>query len=195
MTNTNKFLKKNILKNIIKHKTKIIFILVVFIVLFALSYKTSPNIFSINKSWNPTLKAYVYDINTKVSGKNTQLRDGCNSWSDKCWEESVKNGTVKFISTSATMTDYNNRPIVFAYFKNSSKMYGQDGLWNYLPIYADDGSLVGPDIFGGDSQEIDWVYGTNKGIIVHIKEGGVCAERSWDKEYKTWYNKLVNCPK
>jgi hypothetical protein len=144
---------------------------------------------------NSGIGACVYPMGFWVVGAN-QLPPGCNTWKDQCWRDSVANGTVKFIATSAIMTGYSTRPIVFAYFRNTSTMFGVTGLWNYLPFYADDGSPFGPDIFGGSYSETDRVYGTAKnvangtagGIIIHDKSTGLCCELAWDTAQKSWDN-------
>ncbi len=107
----------------------------------------------------------VYPMGVKVSGAN-QLPSGCNSASQSCWQASIANGTVKLVATSAVGA--NKRPVLFAYFQNTTAIFSVSGLWNTIPIYADDGSLVGPDIAGGSAQLIDWVDGMSGGIISHV---------------------------
>ena len=140
--------------------------------------------------WPP---ATITPMGVKVFGAN-QLPAGCNSWTQQCWKDAVANGTVKFIATSATMTGYNNRPVVFAYFRNTTTAFGVNGQWNFLPIYADDGSLVGSDISGGTSAEIDWANTNAIGIIFHDKTNGGCGQYAWDASYKVWYAQPVTCP-
>ena len=128
--------------------------------------------------WTAGVSACVYPMGVKVFGAG-QLPTGCNTWKDQCWADSVANGTVKWIATTATMTGYNNRPIVFAFIHNTTT-----GLWDDVPFYADDGTTF-TDISGGVSSEIDWVYGTDytdgtpNGIILHDKSTGLCFEDRW----------------
>jgi hypothetical protein len=131
------------------------------------------------------VNACVYPMGVKVSGVN-QLPAGCNTWKDQCWKDSVANGIVKWVATSALMTGYSTRPVVFAYFRNTSTAFGVTGLWNYMPLYADDGSLTGGDIFGGNTDEIDWIDGTPNGIIYHNKTRGFCYSFQWDAAQKSW---------
>jgi len=119
-------------------------------------------------------------------GNVGQLPVGCTSWKQQCWKDAVANGTVKFIATSAKMTGYNDRPVMKAYFRNTSTFNGVTGLWNSLAFYADDGSPVGADIFGGSYSEIDWVYGTEKGIIIHEKSTNLCYQIAWDGAQRSW---------
>ncbi len=133
-------------------------------------------------TWPP---ATITPVGVKVFGAN-QLPAGCTSASQQCWKDAVANGTVKFISTPALMTSFNNRPVVFAYFRNTTVAFGVNGLWNYLAFYADDGSLVGSDIYGGTSSEIDWVYGNTSGILVHEKSTGLCIQTAWDAIHQIW---------
>ena len=134
--------------------------------------------------WTTGLNACVYPMGYKVVGTN-ELPAGCTYWADQCWKDSVANGTVKFIATSATMVDYNNRPVVFAYYRLYSTIF-KTTLWNYLPMYSDDGSLVGSDIYGGDYGETDFAYGSTRGVITHNKPSGECYLRAWDKNEKNW---------
>lgn len=106
----------------------------------------------------------------------------------------MANGTVKFVATTAKMTGYSDRPVMFAYFRNTTTMFGVTGLWNYLAVYSDDGSPVGADIFGGSYTEVDVVYGTAKGIIAHEKPTGLCYEQAWDASAKNWYSQPTACP-
>ena len=133
----------------------------------------------------------VTPIGTKVFNAN-QLPQGCNAWAQQCWKDSVANGTVKFITTSATGA--NPRPIVFAYFRNTSTAFGVTGLWNVLPIYADDGSLAANDIFGGIASEIDQVLGNSSGVILHDKPTGICVELYYFAQGFTWSSREVICP-
>ena len=135
-------------------------------------------------NWNGT-QITIYPMGTKVYGAN-QLPAGCNSWQDQCWRDAVANGTVKFIATPARMTGYSDRPVVFAYFRNTSTAFGMTGLWNVLPLYADDGSSIGADIFGGMASEIDMVVGTPKGFINHEKSVGKCYEVAWNESDRAW---------
>jgi hypothetical protein len=118
-------------------------------------------------------------------GNVGQLPVGCTSWKQQCWKDAVANGTVKFIATSAKMTGVNDRPIMFAYFRNTTTAFGVTGQWNYLPFYADDGTTF-TEIGGGVSSEADWVYGTEKGIISHEKQTDLCYEMAWDAVGKGW---------
>lgn len=133
--------------------------------------------------WPPTT---ITPVGTKVFGAN-QLPAGCNAWNQQCWKDAVANGTVKFVASGGTNA---GRAVVFAYFRNTTVQFGVNGLWNYLPIYADDGSLVGSDIFGGDATEVEWIVGSANGAIV--RGGGQCFERF--NAGSTWSNRSVICP-
>jgi hypothetical protein len=99
---------------------------------------------------------------------------------------------VKFVSTTATAVGYNNRTIVFAYFRNTTAQFGVVGLWNVLAMYADDGSLFGADIVGGTDGEIDMVYGNAEGAIYRVAASGVCLQMYWNG--KNWTSKSATCP-
>lgn len=144
--------------------------------------------------WTPGVNACVYPMGVIV-GNVGQLPQGCNTWKDQCWRDSVANGTVKFIATTAKMTGYSDRSVVFAYFRNTSTAWGVTGLWNYLPFYVDDGSIFGSDLSGGSSAEVDWEYGTPNGVILHDKATGLCSELSWIVSERLWAtNGAVTCP-
>lgn len=134
--------------------------------------------------WPP---AAITAVGTKVFTAN-QLPNGCNAAAEQCWKDAVKNGTVKFVASGATQ---NGRAIVFAYFRNTSTAFGVTGLWNVLPIYADDGSLAASDISGGISTEIDYVQGSTVGAIVHEKVNGMCFEFFLSGN---WISRAVACP-
>lgn len=67
-------------------------------------------------------------------------------------------------------------------------------MWNLLPIYADDGSLVDQDISGGVAQEIDWAIGNANGVLAHIKETGTYVQVSFDISSKLWTSAPVPPP-
>ncbi len=134
--------------------------------------------------WNGVV--CVYPMGVKVVGAN-QLPLGCNTWKDPCWEEAVRTGVVKFVQTSAKMTGYSDRDVVFAYFRNTTTMFGKTGFWNFLVLYANDLSPVGSDIGGGMGDEVDWVSGTARGIIAHFPSFG-CHEFAWDQAQMAWDN-------
>lgn len=127
----------------------------------------------------------VYPMGMKVFHAN-QLPQGVDHATDLRWQVSLVDGTVKFIETSATMAGYNDRPVMFAFYRNTTAWYGYVGLWNYLPIYVDDLSSVGPDIYGGTSDEPDWVYGTERGIITHSMIDNNCYLLAWDAVHRSW---------
>lgn len=129
----------------------------------------------------------IIPMGIKVMGAS-QLPAGCDRWAKSCWADSVASGVVKFVATTATMTGYNDRPVKFAFFRNSA------GLWNVLPMYADDGSLVGPDIFGGGNVEFDWAMGTVNGVLIHTRVSGKYYEISWNSTEQNWSTYLVNYP-
>lgn len=143
-------------------------------------------------SWPPA--NITSTMATQVFGAN-QLPVGCNHAADQCWRDAVANGTVKFLATTAVMTGLNNRPIDYAYFRNTSTQFGVTGLWNVLPIYADDGSLAASDIFAGGSSEVDWVYvnPNGGGAISHEKSTGLCYELYFTLA-NSWSSRSVTCP-
>ena len=136
--------------------------------------------------WPP---ATINAPGVKVEGAN-QLPVGCTSVSQQCWKDAVASGLVKFVATSATAVGVNSRPIVFAYFRNTTSMFGVDGLWNVLQLYADDGSLFGADISGGTDGAIEMVYGNTEGAIYRV--GSICRQIYWNGT--NWTDESAPCP-
>lgn len=147
--------------------------------------------------WNP--KPTFIPQGTSMTAPN-QLPAGCTTKTQQCWKDAVMNGMVKLSPTTATQVGENSRPIVFAYFKNTSCQFGVCGLWNYLPMYADTGELVGGDINGGVSSEVDPVVTNALGIIVRDKPSNTCYQVAWDATHHVWNvngngtNTPVACP-
>lgn len=172
------------------------------------TFTTSAKVCEAPSVFTTGVNACVYPIGVKVYGTNT-LPQGCDHASQQCWKDAVASGLVKFIATPALMTNYitdsgvdqSKRNVVFAYFRNTTLFNGVAGLWNTLPMYADNGGLVGPDIYGGVYGELDWVYGTPGGIITHLKDLNICIEITYYPKTtqvgvnsSTWAGKEVTCP-
>jgi hypothetical protein len=138
--------------------------------------------------WPPPL---INALGVKVEGVN-QLPVGCTSVTQQCWQDAVASGLVKFVATSATAVGVNSRPIVFAYFRNTTSSFGVDGLWNVLPLYADDGSRFGADIFGGGAVELDMVQGNTEGAVIRETVTGDCYQVYWNGI--NWTAKRSACP-
>lgn len=149
--------------------------------------------------WNGTQVA-IYPMGTKVLSAN-QLPAGCTSTLQQCWRESVLNGTVKFIETSAVMVGLSNgrdtRPIVFAYYVTA------DGTkWDTQPFYSDTGDpTVGNgsgNLTGGGSFVVDWLYGNSQGTILHALNA--CYQFKWfpagdpGGNANVWATEPVACP-
>jgi hypothetical protein len=145
-----------------------------------------------SQTYYPGLKACVYPTGVRVVGA-TKLPDDCLAINSQCWKEAVANGTVKWVKTNAvwtvrrsldgtpTVTD-STRPIVFAYFHTShSKSFSvADGTYpSLMPFYADDGTPADPYAIknpnlgaSGDLPfTVDWIFGTDKGLITHDTNG------------------------
>lgn len=122
-----------------------------------------------------------------VLGTN-QLPVGCISVSQQCWKDAVSGGTkVLFLDGN------DGGKTFFAYFRNTSTAFGVTGLWNVLPLRAN-GSLYGSDIFGGGTQEVEWVMmnPTGPGAILHYSNG--CTEVYPDLGGKAWTSRPTTCP-
>ncbi len=135
--------------------------------------------------WSP--KPTFAPMGTKVLGAN-QLPAGCTSWTQQCWKDSVANGAVKFVTSGGK--DSTGRDIVFAYFRNTTSLFGVNGLWNYLPFYADTGAPASQDINGGTATAVDYIVGNSVGAV--IQSSGQCFENY--NAGSTWSNRSVTCP-
>jgi hypothetical protein len=135
--------------------------------------------------WNGTF--CVIPMGTKVVGAN-QLPPGCNTWKDQCWRDAVANGTVKLVESTAKEIGLNDRPMMFAFFRNSTT-----GKWGFTPFYGDDGSTF-TEIGGQSTVEIDWVYGNEIGVVFHDATRNSCGQSLWDAPTKTWFSRPTSCP-
>lgn len=150
------------------------------------------------------INACVTPMGQKVFGTNT-LPGVCNL--NPCWTNSMTNGTVKWIATSAMSTGAipaanSTRPMVFAYYSDYASAAPNTGplLWQVAPVYADTGALALPTFFGGvnsnpsisaspvggDTAEIDWVVGTEQGLVAHYKSSGRCYLANWSQALNGW---------
>ena len=195
---------KNISKKNNTKKVLIVFLGLIIIVILFFSYctiATTSKLFykkmvtktSSKPTWGPAEAFFSSQV--KVMGAR-QLPKGCDHWRNQCWRDAIASGVVKFIATPARVLipGYEHKPIVFAYFKNTTTATGVSGYYNFLPIYLDDGTPVDRDITGGVSLEVDWVYGSNDGLIIHENKTGYCFESYFDAKSKTWLNRSAICP-
>jgi hypothetical protein len=120
--------------------------------------------------WNPV--PVIATMGSRATSAS-QLPAGCTDESMQCWRDAVMNGTVKLLSTTATMVGVNSRPIIFSYFRNAA------GMWNFIPMYADTGMLVGNGLNGGGTTDIDWVQTFDKGLYVHAAASNKCYANTW----------------
>lgn len=149
-------------------------------------------------SWySPPVTATVNHMGHWVVGAN-QLPAGCTEITQQCWKDSVQNGTVKFIETSAKMVGLSNgrdiRPIVFAYYITENSQ-----LWNARPFYADTGEPIsGPSLNGGVTDSIEKTWGNEMGIITLA--AGSCWQKKWypagdpSGNANIWANEPTACP-
>lgn len=73
------------------------------------------------------------------------LPAACRVTGDDCWKEAVRNGTIKFVQTTARVPFIPTRPIAFGSYKTIDTIFfpGQNVVAHCSkPFYADDGSLV-----------------------------------------------------
>ncbi len=147
----------------------------------------------------------VAPMGTKVFGTDlTQLPADCTSETQQCWKDLVMSGAIKFVSTSATMVGFNNRPIVIANFYDA-KMgnNGPYGLYHTHLVYADTGEKVGGNDItnGGMAVDLDWNVGNAEGELFRDLRDGACWQLRWNPpttqsgvSSNVWNYTLVTCP-
>nr|WP_324292532.1 Ig-like domain-containing protein [uncultured Roseateles sp.] len=151
-----------------------------------------------NMIWKQELGQCVYQMGVKVFTAN-QVPLGCDHETEVCWTEFFSKGPdtgLKLIDTSAVMTGFNTRPLVFGFWKNNATLFGVTGLWKLLAIYVDTKKITAgsaSDVgVSGSTDELDWVYsprpneGYLPGIIAHLKGSGLCYLMAWDDKQQAW---------
>jgi len=160
------------------------------------------------------VNACVTPMGQKVYGANP-IPAACDSVGQSCWKDSVANGSIKWIATSALSTGStpasdSTRPMVFAFYTDYLNAAPNTGplFWQTSALFADTGDLAKPGIAGvsnekllsslsgGNTAEIDWVIGTDQGLISHFKATGVCTILQWVPAYNGWDTSrpTVPCP-
>jgi hypothetical protein len=114
---------------------------------------------------------------------------GCSNWQDPCWQNSVKNGTVQLISTTATMVGVpgaETRPVMFAYFIDGT------GFYRVTVLYADNGEPIAGNgsIVNGLAMAIDSAKGNGQGVLQHLADG-TCWQMQWFGPNSTTGNRNV----
>lgn len=136
--------------------------------------------------WPPATIAPVGQI---VTGMNvlpgTEVAIG-----DMAWQAAVRDGTVKFVDTGMIQTGADTRPVVWAIMR-----YGERA-WCFAPVHRDDGSASLQRTNPGtqcNSEEIDYVVGTESGLLRHFPGRNQCFEVFWDLEGRN-HDRVVACP-
>ena len=73
------------------------------------------------------------------------LPPACRITGDDCWKEAVRNGTIKFVSTTAVDQVQPTRPIAFCFYKTVDTIFFPNLRTTFYcikPFFADDGTLV-----------------------------------------------------
>lgn len=150
--------------------------------------------------WNNTY--CVIPQGVKVTSPKS-IPDGCTNWQDKCWQDSIANGTVKLIATSAKMTGlpgYDGRSLMYAYYLNTGGTTATSGPYSVQLLYADTGAPVSATTLAqGFGTAVDWIQGTTKGALFHGADG-TCWENQWFGPDSTsgnrnvWVNVPATCP-
>lgn len=167
--------------------------------------------------WPPTFvpmgtKVYL-DAKTAPAGAVTnatypgQTQSGllppeCKIWTDDCWKESVKNGTIKFVETTAKDPNYPTRSLVFALYKTvSTSIFPGQMLYCSKIFFADDGSRWTSNLSvedGCGTWELVYQTGNSIGAIVSQKNPttgvGTCYQRNYSASVNGWRDDPVTCP-
>ena len=118
----------------------------------------------------------VSSIGTQVIGANaiasTSLLIG-----DTAWQQYVRDGVIKFVDTGMVLTGLSDKPLVWAYY------ISWDGTYCTRPVFKDTGLGLLPNTsltYGGCyTDPINWVVGTNNGIIKYAPQFGKCFQETW----------------
>lgn len=142
-------------------------------------------------TWNNIIKAWVADIGVLVTGANT-LPATCVTIGDKCWLDSVADGTIKFVYSNALMPGFSTRHVVFAFYKgnfNGTNYYG------VTPMYADveaTSAFANQGVSnGGNTDTITEIKGSQNGVKQTAPSFG-CWERVWQDI--GFGNIQISCP-
>ena len=128
------------------------------------------------------------------------LPAACRITGDACWQEAVRNGTIKFVQTTAQ--DSNNRPMVFGFYKTvSTTAFAGQKLYCVSPIFADDGKTsVWPDAvesIGCATYEQVHHAGNALGEIFQeknpISSVSTCFQKKFYPNLNGWANEVVSC--
>ncbi|MEJ8835795.1 hypothetical protein [Ramlibacter sp. AN1133] len=137
--------------------------------------------------WPPST---IAPVGTKVFGAH-QLPAACDTWRSACWQQSVANGSVKFVTPGRG----GPRSVVIAYFRNTASRDGVTGLWNVMPFYLDNGAPLSGDIqSSGFTTEVDYVVGSAEGVILHNAGMPTCTELFYGGSGTLWTPRGVACP-
>jgi hypothetical protein len=125
------------------------------------------------------------------------LPAACKVTGDACWQEAVRNGTIKFISTSAT--DTTGKPVVFGFYKTVSTIVTPGAmLYCNKPFYANDGTYGGvSDVVENHcspEEEISFAGNALGGVGLYIRNGSsICAQKKFDQNLVGWLETQVTC--
>lgn len=167
----------------------------------SLTVSAQANVTVSTVAWWPP--AYIAPIGVKVTGPFVMPANCTHvSHKDACYQELVKNGSIKFSHSGVTV---NGRPVVFGgpvqFILSASDTPYPGEYYNTFAVYADTGELLGGDLTsGGNNGFIDWAAGTSTGSIKHYSRGvnqGKCYE--WYPYYEAgvlygFAMRQVSCP-
>lgn len=126
----------------------------------------------------------------------------CKITGDECWKEAVRNGTIKFLATTAKNPNQPTRPIAFGFYKTVSTILWPGKLaYCEKPFFADDGTLVAPnDPVENRCVLAEHVFavGNNFGEIIQQKNynNGViaCFQQKYNTSLDGWDYSETPCP-
>jgi hypothetical protein len=126
----------------------------------------------------------------------------CKTTGDACWQEAVRNGTIKFTATNAT--DKSGKAVVFGFYKTVSTISypGQNKMvYCNRQFYADKGTNAtnteAPDAVENHctlDEEVSFVSNSLGGVGSYIQNGvNVCAQKKFDQTLNSWIEVQVTC--
>lgn len=120
---------------------------------------------------------------------------------DAGWQDAVRNGTIKFITTDARDPTVPSKPIVFAFYRTVSTILfpGQNKvLYCVRPLLAEDGTYGTPDVVENhcsQSEAVSSVGNVLGTVTLYIENGvNVCYQKKFDQNLNGWTEAQVPCP-
>lgn len=131
------------------------------------------------------------------------LPPACKLFYDDCWKEAVRNGTVRFVATTAIDGNQPTRSVTVAFYKTVSKFLSPPGTVVYCQkmFFADTGTRSNQleDVENGCiGWALTYLVGNSLGAILQQRNPTTGELTCWQKHYRAdifgWVEDLTDCP-